>query len=209
MAIGAQCTGRPVGAPPPPARRQTLAPWPAQGPRRSSPQQNLIIMRQIITWQVITQLREPTNPGPWGGAARSRRQGLGPHPPPIAGRGLPQVTRPPRPTLLGQIPSLSDSGGHAGGNFLRARRGLRRRMRAATRAGAGRGPTQCPWAARVTVAGRPRHALGRRGTCAWTHCQPRGRSGGSQCAADSGGLTNAKAHKRVGASGKRKKERVS
>ena len=35
VAIGAQCKG-PVGAPPPPARRQTLAPWPAKVPEGST-----------------------------------------------------------------------------------------------------------------------------------------------------------------------------
>ena len=91
VAIGAQCKG-PVGAPAPPARRQTLAPWPAKVPEGSTC------------------------------TARGRKRAL-------------QSTA---------EEGASHAATRAGG------------------AGAARGPTQWPWAARATVAGRPRHAHGRR-----------------------------------------------
>ena len=152
VAIGAQCKG-PVGAPPPPARRQTLAPWPAKVPEgstctargrkralQSTAEEGAShaatraggagAARGPIQWpwaaratpsraahatqgQFAAQATQghaaarahqtrwqPGARRPRGarrGAARRARSALAPTQPPIARRGLPQATRPPRP----------------------------------------------------------------------------------------------------------------
>ena len=87
----------------------------------------------------------------------------------------------PRPALHGASESDTRAPRASESEALPRPRGAGRAAegatRAATRAGAGRGPTQCPWAARATVAGCPHHAHGRRKAwppCAHGRCERKG-----------------------------------